>query len=239
MKPLNAPAPTSQPRELVPEGTYIARIYRLLELGEFESTFKDTFGNPIVQKKIDITFELPFETRDFGGVQKPMVISQEYTLAVNDKANLRALIHSVENRAIKDDEAERYDILSIVGKPLQIQIIHKTSASGNTYVKVEKTLGMTKGSTCPEQFNGSQILTYDNWSEELFQSLPKFIKEKMEGTLQYKQMKNRVSSPSVETSGYKPDFAELRKPPVDGGQSMADTAREFEEGKVNVDDIPF
>ena len=228
MQPLYAPVGEKKVRELVPEATYTARIYRLLTLGEQETMFTDEVtGEPISQFKIDVTFELPYETRDFGKGEQPMVISKEYTLSFNEKATLRKLINSIEGKALTDAEAVNYDILSIIGKAVQIQVVHKTSKAGNERAEVSNTLGLSKGMVCPPQVNGSQILTFQNWSEELFLGLPQFMREKIEKSQEYQTMRGT----------YKPKF-ELPKVAVKG-VSPTDTTIDYGDTNVNVDDIPF
>jgi hypothetical protein len=47
-----------------------------------------------------------------------------------------------------------------------------------------------KGQVCPPQVNPSFILSYDDFDEKKFDSLPDFVKDKMKTSTEYQQMKN-------------------------------------------------
>jgi len=47
---------------------------------------------------------------------------------------------------------------------------------------------MPKGVPCPDQVNKNQILQYDNFDTNLFDSLPDFIKNKVLTSVEYKAM---------------------------------------------------
>ncbi len=203
--PLYAKTGETKPRELVPEGTYIARIYSLIELGSQETMFTDEVtGEPIVQHKINLTFEIPEEMRDFGKGQQPMVISKEYTLSFNEKANLRKLADAIEGRAIPEDEAVNYDILSLVGKAVQIQVVHKTSKAGNTRAEIINAVGLPKGMKPTPQVNSTQILTFEGWNSALYSSLPDFLKEKISKSPEYRRKFNagKEDDGSVDDPGF-------------------------------------
>lgn len=177
---------TATKRELIPAGNYIARCYQMIHIGEIMDT---TYGR-LINKAI-IGWELPTELKVFRQElgEQPYSIRQEFTLSLNEKANLRKLLASWRGKDFTEAEAKAFDITALIGKACMLNIIHKHSASGSTYEYISSISPLPKGIVCPPQINESFILDYDNFSEEKFNVLPDFIKDKIKNSLEYAKMK--------------------------------------------------
>jgi hypothetical protein len=176
----------------VEAGSYVARIYQMIELG----TIPGFQGQ--LQTKVRIGFELPTEMMVFDEKkgEQPRVISQDYTLSFNEKAKLRKVILACDPNALGTDEdgfMEEFDVESLIGKECLITIAQKpkTDKSGN-YAFIDNCTRLPKGMKCPPQINPTQILSYDNWNEEFFKKLPAFLREKIESSTEY-QAKNGLT----------------------------------------------
>ena len=103
---------------------------------------------PRPKQKVLIRFELPGERVEFerdGKKQSgPAVISQIYTLSMNEKANLRHTLEGWRGRAFSDDEAEKFDVASILGKPCMINVVHNKKGD-KTYSNISSISGIPKG----------------------------------------------------------------------------------------------
>jgi hypothetical protein len=174
-------------RELIPAGNYPARCYQMLHLGTIEEEY---MGEPKILNKVNITWELPTELRVFKpeNGEQPMVISQEFTLSMNEKANLRKFLESWRGKGFSDDEAKSFDITQLLGKTCMLSIIHKTSKQGNEYATISSVAAMPKGMECPPQVNPNFELNYQQWDVKKFESLPDFIKDKMKRSEEYKAL---------------------------------------------------
>lgn len=195
-------APKSEKRfTLAPEGTHVARCVTFIHIGTNMDEYK---GEPREFNKIRLTFELPNETKVFkeGEAAKPLVTSQEYTLSMAPKANLRKLVEGIIGTALQDAEAEAFDVESLVGMTCLIAIKHKTSGAGNTRAEIATAMPLLKGSVAPAQVNPSKILSYSNWSEELFEAQPDFIKDKIKTSNEYKAMKAGKRTAAVANGEY-------------------------------------
>jgi ferritin len=53
---------------------------------------------------------------------------------------------------------------------------------------------MPKGMVCPGQVNETFVLSYDAFDFDKFNTLPKFIKEKMEKSVEFKKISDVVHS---------------------------------------------
>ena len=83
-------------------------------------------------EKGQINFELPNLTKEFkpGEGQKPFSIGKEYTLSLSSKSNLYKDLVSWRGKPFTEEELEGFDLSKLLGKPCQIQIIHKQGKMG-------------------------------------------------------------------------------------------------------------
>ena len=199
----------STPRAPIPAGMYVARCYGLIQIGRYME-YSQFLKKDVYENKIRITWELPTLTKEFkeGEGEKPYSISKEFTMSLNEKGNLRPFLNSWRGRSFTEDELKGFDILAIVGAPCMLNIIHKKSKDGaKAYEEIATITPLMKGVEMPSAFNEKQILTYSNWNQALFDSLPDFIKDKMKKSEEYLAMvspshvESAVSPVNAESSG--------------------------------------
>jgi len=189
MKGILATGNTETKREIVPSGTHVARCYSMIHIGTVEWEYQ---GEKKHSNKIRVNFELPFEMRDFGGDENPMVISKEYTLSLHEKSNLRRDLEGWRGKSFNNKELAHFDITNLISKECNISVIHKTSKSGNEFAQIGSISGITKGTECPKQFNDSFIFNYeDNFNEEWLELQPDWIQDQIKGTDEYKNKMNQ------------------------------------------------
>lgn len=179
---------SSTQRELIPAGNYIARCYQMLHIGTVMESFQ---GENKLMNKVRIGWELPTELKIFDEAkgEQPFVISQEYTLSMGEKANLRKMLASWRGKDFTEDEAKCFDITKLISVPCMLNIIHKPSKDGTkTYQTIGSVSPMPKGINCPEQMNKTIVLQYDDFDEAILNSLPDFIKDKVKTSLEYTAM---------------------------------------------------
>lgn len=178
-------------RELIPAGNYVARCYQMIEIG---TVIDMVMGKQVTAKKVRIGWELPTEMKVFREElgEQPLTISKEYTLSMNEKANLRKDLKSWRGKDFTEEEAKCFDITKLIGVPCMLNIIHKPSVSDPTkiYEQIAGITGIPKGFTVPGAINKRFELSYDAFNHDLFGSLPDFIKTKMQGSLEYQDMLN-------------------------------------------------
>ena len=122
----------------VPPGSYVARCHSLIDLGTQVSEKFATSAH-----KIRIGWELLGEddegqpltiTRD--GKTMPMTVSAEYTVSLNEKANLRKVLESWRGKAFTPEEAKGFDISKLLGAYCMVNITTSDGANGKTYSNV-------------------------------------------------------------------------------------------------------
>tara|TARA_R110002020_G_scaffold28401_5_gene90637 strand:- start:242 stop:850 length:609 start_codon:yes stop_codon:yes gene_type:complete len=180
---------TDTKREIVPSGTHIARCYSMIDIGTVKWEYN---GETKYTPKVRLSFELPNEMRDFGGEEKPMIISKEYTKSLHEKSNLRKDFESWRGKAFSNEELRGFDISNVLGSACNVSIIHKTSKSGNEFAQIGSISSLTKGSKCPEQINKNFVFNYYYYfNEEWLEEQPDWIKEQIKNTDEYKSKMNQ------------------------------------------------
>lgn len=188
---INATNSGGAPRELIPAGNYIARCYKMIQIG---TVTEMVMGKPKVLHKIRIGWELPTETRVFNEEKgpQPLVIDNEYTLSMHEKSTLRSVLKSWRGKDFTEDEAKCFDVTKLLGVPCFLNIIHRPGKTDPTkmYQQIAGITPMPKGVQCPAQINPTFVLSYDDWSDEKYNQLPDFIKQKMASSVEYIKMRN-------------------------------------------------
>jgi hypothetical protein len=180
---------TSTPRELIPAGNYIARCYQMIQIGTVKEI---VMGEPKVMHKVRIGWELPTELKIFNAEkgEQPCVISNEYTLSMHEKSTLRKMLASWRGKDFTIEEAKCFDITKLLGVACMLNIIHKPSEKDptNIYEKIAGVSPMPKGVPCPPQINRTLRLEFDSFDYDVFNTLPDFIKTKIQSSEEYKKL---------------------------------------------------
>lgn len=178
---------TTTPKEVVPAGNHVARCYSMIEIGTVTSEY---MGEEKSLKKVRVSWELPYKKKVFKpeNGEQPYSISKEYTLSMYEKANLRKDLESWRGQGFTDEQAKSFDISKLLGKPCMLNVIHKDSQKGNKYAQVSSITPIPEGMTCPDPINKVFELSYSDWSDEKFNSLPEWIRKEMEQTPEFKMI---------------------------------------------------
>jgi hypothetical protein len=172
-------------RELINEGIYPAILYSMVQIGTVEGY------QGKMQNKLRVTFELPDETREFDGVAKPLVIGKEMTFSMAPKAGLRKIAEAITGKSMTDDVADDFEIDTLVGKACIVNIKSKEGENG-TYNYIDSFTPLMKGQKVKGVFNPLVTLFYASWNEKVFETLPKFMQEKVKTSVEYKEMKGLI-----------------------------------------------
>lgn len=179
---------TSQPRELVPAGNYIARCYSMIHLGSANDNFQ---GELKKINKVRISWELPTELKVYkeGEQEKPMTISQEFTLSMHEKANLRKFLEGWRGKGFTEEEAESFDITKLLEIPCMLSVIHKTSKKGSEYDMISNAATLPKGMECPPQVNSTFEFNFeDKFDSQILENFPDFIKDRIKNSDEFKKI---------------------------------------------------
>jgi len=201
----------SKQRELTPAGNYVARCYQMIELGTAEENF---MGETKIMQKVRIGWEFPTELKVFNPEkgEQPIVISKEYTLSMHEKASLRKDLESWRGKAFSEKEANCFDITKLIGAACMINLIHKPSEKdpSKLYERISSITPTPKGLSCPKQINPTFVISFDEFDESKFNTLPDFIKDRIKISNEYKKM---IAPEHIEVAASTPEDDETSDMP--------------------------
>lgn len=163
----------------VPAGSHIARAVHCISLG----TQTDPRGLFMAAFKVMLAWEIPDEiiVNTQTKEEKPMLISKEYTLSLSKKANLRKDLEGWRGREFTKDELQGFHVENVLDKPCMLNVIHKTSGTGNVYAVITGISALPKGVTCRPRVH--DLISYEieqGKSCDQWPKLPEFIRKKIE-----------------------------------------------------------
>jgi hypothetical protein len=157
--------------ELTPEGTYIGRCYRIIDLGTQHS---ERYGND--SHKVMVSWELL--GADVAKMEdgRPFSVHQTYTVSLGEKANLRAHLEAWRGKKFTPEELAGFDLANVLGKYCMIQVVHNES-NGTTYANINAIMSY-KGDE-PSPVNPNVLFDIDNPDMNVFNSLSESMKAKI------------------------------------------------------------
>lgn len=178
-------------RELVPSGVHRAVCYSMVHIGTIKESY---LGEEKEINKVRITWELSDELRIFKpeNGEQPMVISKEFTLSMHEKASLRKTLEQWRGKAFTEQEAKNFDVTALLSVPCQLNVVHKESKTGAVYAEISGVMPLGKGTEKPTQINPTFIFDYDPFDQTKFDSLPKFLQEKIITSKEFKKLHEKV-----------------------------------------------
>lgn len=157
----------------LPAGSHVARCFACISLGTQNSPmYPPSF-------KVMLMFEVPGEAVEIEGKSTPMTISREYTLSLNEKANLRHDLEAWRAKQFKPEELEGFQVADVVGHPCMLNVIHKTTAKKKVYGAISSIGGLPKGVQCPPQWHKTVKYEIEEGENETFKAFPKWIQNKI------------------------------------------------------------
>jgi hypothetical protein len=184
----------------VPPGNYVARCYQLIDLGHQTS---EKFGTSA--HKIRIGWELYGEdeqgqplTVQRDGQTLPMTVAAEYTVSLNEKANLRKHLVAWRGRDFTAEELKAFDISKLLGAYCLLNVTNSDSASGKTYANVSGIAPLPKQMANNKPAPGHQIqqLDLDDPDMDVFEELPQFLKDRIEASPEWQTLMSKRRLPA-------------------------------------------
>lgn len=152
--------------KLVSPGMHPAVCDMMVDLGLQEQ--KSQLYGDSVKHQIYIRWQIPGERleyeKDGQKIEGPMTIGAYYTLSLGEKANLRKALQGWRGREFTAEEAAKFDVSAVLGKPCILNIIHKTGNDGKVRAKIDSIGPLMKGLPAPEL--ESAAILYDGGEEQ-------------------------------------------------------------------------
>ncbi|UOF80522.1 phage associated protein [Caudoviricetes sp.] len=212
VKPITASVGGSGDFELVPAGVYLARCYKMVDMGT-QKVVSKKFGTKEVRQVI-LYWEL-LQDDDGGKVAmedgRPFSISKTYTLSMNKKANLRSDLDSWRGVPFTDAEAEGFDITKLLDKFCKLQVVHNKSGD-KVYANVGSIMTTKKTAEGVNEVAGFSMADPDM---EVFGKLPQWLQDKIRESAEWD------------------DDVEVDSETDAPAQATADS------GEIDIKDVPF
>jgi hypothetical protein len=78
---------------------------------------------------------------------KRFTVSQQYTLSLNEKANLRHHLEAWRGKKFSPQELQGFDLEKLLGVNGQVQVVHALSDDGRIWANVQAIVPLGKGMT--------------------------------------------------------------------------------------------
>lgn len=163
----------------VEPGVYMAVCVGVIDLGEQYSEMFKSYSN-----KVMFVWELPGETIEIDGEQKPRQLSKEFTISSSKKGNLRGFMESWNGKSYTDDEFMEFDLFDQVGKPCQLNVVLNETKE---YANVDNLMPIPRGFPAPTTTTEPLKWDMEIWDDEVFKLIPEWIQEKIKKSTQYQK----------------------------------------------------
>lgn len=163
--------------ELAPEGTHVARCYRIIDLGTQYSEYYQTY-----HRKAQIYWELPDEKMEDG---RPFSVQRRLTISLSSKGNLRPLLEAWRGRKFTAEELAGFQLTKVLGAPCLINVAHSTEDK-NQYANVQSVMALPKGQECPPAINHADSFDIDDPNMPLFETFSEKVKETIRKCAEWK-----------------------------------------------------
>lgn len=172
--------------EIVPEGQYIARCYKVVDMGTQDVSWE---GQTKQQPKIIIYWEILDDKlkMDDG---RPFSISKTYTASLDDRSNLYKDLVAWRGKQFSAEELIGFDISKLLGAYCQIQVAHQES-NGKTYANINALMNTKER---PTAVNDTVMFDIDNPDMEIFNTFPTWLKDKIRSSAEWDDTKEELSS---------------------------------------------
>jgi len=181
--------------QIPPAGAHLARLYRIVDLGTQETTFK---GEKKWVPQVLLTFELIFEKMEDG---KPLIISSTYTMSLGEKSKMRQIVRSLTGTALTDETASGFNLSELIGKVATVTVIHKTGRDGRDRAYIQDVGAVPKGTKIEDgPFNKPMVFDLGAFDQAQYDSLPQYYKDKIASSPEYLKIVDPQGKGSIVTT---------------------------------------
>jgi len=190
--------------QIAPTGTHLARLYRIIDLG---TQMRDYEGKITMNRKGKFFFELHGEDAEgkplLTSDGKPLIQSTEYTLSLNEKANLRRDLEAWRGKSFTKEELDGFQIKSLLGHFCMVNISHRQKGD-ITYADlkgISSVPAIYKKAGLPEGVNSTMLFDLNAFDAAMFESLSDNIKEVIKKSPEYRSISEQSKAYQAATGG--------------------------------------
>jgi hypothetical protein len=185
----------------VPPGMYLARCYRIVDLGTQKSEYLGQVKN---LPKVMLQFEVHGED-DAGkplvtAKGEPMSISKNFTLSLAEKATLRKDLQTWRGKEFTADELRGFQIDNVLGAWAMIAITKAVGNNGKEYTNIANINSVPKAmkANLPEGHNKCAAFYIESPDMDMFETFSDNLRAKIELSPEWQSRgKQEAKAPSA------------------------------------------
>ncbi len=172
--------------EMLPEGDYIARCFKIIDLGTQTTEWK---GTAKLQRKVLISWEiLDDEIRMEDG--RPFAVSKKYTATLDERGHLRKDLEAWRGKKFDLNELTNFYLPDVLGAYCRVQIVHNDATDGNTYANINAIMATKEK---PAAVNPDVDFDVDVPNMEIFETFSDKLKEQIKDSLEWKAREEKAN----------------------------------------------
>lgn len=188
-------------------GVYFAVCTIVADLGD---QYSEKYKN--VNRQLVLGFDIPSETVEIDGEQKPRQLSRRFTFSYTKKSNLFKTLSGWLGITSEDEIAD-FDLFELAGKGCQVQV----TVNENNKNNVNALLALPRGVPAPVSSN--PIVTYDvdedGFDGQRWDALPEWIRNAVMQSEQYKEFApDQPLDMPAENAPAEPEPTEKKRCPI-------------------------
>ena len=188
----------------VPPGMYLARCYRIVDLGTQKSEYLGQIKN---LPKVMLQFEVHGED-DAGkplvtAKNEPMSISKNFTLSLAEKATLRKDLQTWRGKEFTADELRGFQIDNVLGAWAMIAITKAVGNNGKEYTNIANINSVPKAmkANLPEGHNKCAAFYIENPDMDMFETFSDNLRAKIEQSPEWQARGNQPAKAASASKG--------------------------------------
>jgi len=190
--------------QIAPAGTHLARLYRIIDLG---TQMREYEGKVTMSRKGKFFFELHGEDAEgkplLTSDGKPLIQSREYTISLNEKANLRRDLEAWRGKSFSEAELKGFQLKTLLGHFCMVNISHRQKGD-MTYADlkgISSVPAIYKKAGLPEGVNSTMLFDLNAFDAAMFESLSDNIKEVIKKSPEYRSIGEQSKAYQAATGG--------------------------------------
>ena len=166
-------------------GTYIAVCVGVVDIGEQKSDLYNNYASQVI-----FIFEIPSARILVDGEDKPRWLSEFYRVSLNEKANLAKMLTSWRGKAFTEEEADGFDLSTMLGRACQLQVLEVARKDGTPCNRIAGVFGLPKGFPEPTPENPLLLYSIEDGENEVYSQLPEWIRDKISKSVEWQREHN-------------------------------------------------
>ena len=193
----------------VPAGMHLARCYRIIDLGT-----QKTSWNGVDKMSPKVLFQFEIHSEDDNGNPllttegKPLAISKQYTLSLNENAALRKDLQSWRGRAFTEDELKAFDLQNVLGQWCMLSVVH-SQVQDKIYANVDNVNPVPasiKKAGLPEGVNATVLFSIRSADMAVFETFTDNLKNKIKSSPEWEAWQDAPAPTAAPKSEDPADF---------------------------------